>query len=124
MGNKLAVIDSDFFQHLAERDPKGEKIRFVFDAMEYQPVFHSFVYRDELFNSCITAQKLVDEAYIQVIDYDKYLTTKLHKLQYDMEFRQLFQILNRGDDYNQSGRYKDCFSFHEHGKMSERFILH
>lgn len=95
MENRV-VVDSDFCNMLVngENIEKGKDfIRSIFDSLQKKPALHSFVFHQELFiNEAI--KDLVAEKYIEIIDYNDFLTEEIFKMQYIETFVELFYFMN------------------------------
>lgn len=95
MENRV-VVDSDFCNMLAPGEnieKEKEFIRSVFDSLQKRPVVHIFVFEQELLiNTAV--KKLVDERFIEVIDYNVFLPAEIFKTQYAETFADFYNFMN------------------------------
>lgn len=90
------VLDCDFCNMIAPgKDEKKEMgfVKSIFDSLNKKPVLHSFVYKEELLSNAVI-QALVREGFIEVIDYDSFLTEDIFRQQYVDTFADFYNFMN------------------------------
>lgn len=97
MDNQV-LVDSDFCNMIAPGNniPKEKAfVKSIFDSLGKAPIIHTFVYNEELLtNSAI--KELVEESYIEIIEYDAFLTEDWYKTQYIDDFVDYYDYMNSG----------------------------
>lgn len=100
MDKHEVIIDSDFFNNLtiiSKGQNKEEKTSKYFiqlmDDMCICPVFHPFVYEEELHGNCI-ARELVEAGYIKKYEYDDFIKDQAEDMLYNITFGGLFNDMN------------------------------
>lgn len=95
MDNRV-LVDSDFCNMIAPGNtiPKEKAfVKSIFDSLGKAPIIHTFVYNEELLtNSAI--KELVEESYIEIIEYDAFLTEDWYKTQYIDDFVDYYDYMN------------------------------
>lgn len=95
MDNRV-LVDSDFCNMIAPGNniPKEKVfVKSIFNSLDKLPVIHTFVYNEELLDSG-AIKELVEESYIEIIDYDAFLTENWHKTQYVDDFVDYYDYMN------------------------------
>lgn len=90
------LIDADFCNMIASgNDIVKDKafVKSIFDSLGKVPVIHTFVYNEELLDND-AIKELVEESYIEIIDYDAFLTENWHKTQYVDDFVDYYGYMN------------------------------
>lgn len=90
------VIDSDFCNMIAPRnniEKEKEFVRSIFNSLQKKPVVHIFVSEQELLTNKVI-KELVEENFIDVINYDTFLPEEIFKIQYAETFADFYNFMN------------------------------
>jgi len=68
-------------------------IRSIFDSLQKRPVVHIFVFQQELLAN-VAVKELVDERFIEVIEYNSFLPAEIFKTQYAETFADFYNFMN------------------------------
>lgn len=95
MDNRV-LVDSDFCNMIAPGNniPKEKLfVKSIFDSLGKSPVIHTFVYNEELLkNDAI--KELVEESYIEIIEYNAFRAEDWHETQYVDDFVDYYDYMN------------------------------
>ena len=95
MDNRV-VIDSDFCNMLTPGNNfYKEKVFFksIFNSLGKKPVIHTFVYKQELLTNTVI-KELVNEKFIEIIEYKDFLVEDWYKKQYTDDFVDFYDYMN------------------------------
>lgn len=90
------VIDSDFCNMIAPGnniEKEKEFVRSIFNSLQKKPVVHIFVSEQELLTNKVI-KELVEENFIDVINYDTFLPEEIFKIQYAETFADFYNFMN------------------------------
>lgn len=90
------VIDSDFCNMIAPGnniEKEKEFVRSIFNSLQKKPVVHIFVSEQELLTNKVI-KELVEENFIDVINYDTFLPAEIFKIQYAETFADFYNFMN------------------------------
>lgn len=90
------VIDSDFCNMIAPGnniEKEKEFVRSIFNSLQKKPVVHIFVSEQELLTNKVI-KELVEENFIDVINYDTFLPEEIFKTQYAETFADFYNFMN------------------------------
>lgn len=90
------VIDSDFCNMIAPGnniEKEKEFVRSIFNSLQKKPVVHIFVSEQELLTNKVI-KELVEENFIDVINYDTFLPAEIFKTQYAETFADFYNFMN------------------------------
>ena len=93
---KCVVIDSDFCNMIAPGnniDKEKDFVRSIFNSLQKKPVVHVFVFEQELLTNKVI-KELVAEKFIDVINYDIFLPSKIFIIQYAETFADFYNFMN------------------------------
>lgn len=95
MNNQVA-LDSDFCNMLAPgcyEEKENAFVKSIFESLKQRPVLHPFVYHEELLTN-VTVKKLVNEGFIEVLEYDAFIMNDSFKRQYIDTFADFYFFMN------------------------------
>lgn len=105
MQKTQVVMDSDFIQGIFGNGSE-ELFKQLMDELGVIPVVHPYVANVEL-QYCKEAQKLIDDGYIKVIEYDEFLVSDVDKMMYNV---QVWDILDEISEKElPPEKYRDVF---------------
>lgn len=90
------VIDSDFCNMIAPGnniEKEKEFVRSIFNSLQKKPIVHIFVSEQELLTNKVI-KELVEENFIDVINYDTFLPEEIFKIQYAETFADFYNFMN------------------------------
>lgn len=90
------VIDSDFCNMIAPGnniEKEKEFVRSIFNSLQKKPIVHIFVSEQELLTNKVI-KELVEENFIDVINYDTFLPAEIFKIQYAETFADFYNFMN------------------------------
>lgn len=112
------VVDTDFCKMITEKEgkPSDSKLfKAIFETLDLQPVFHEFIYKNEVFDNPIIIE-LVENGFIEVIKYDDFIPENWMKEQYKDTFCDFYKFMN-GVSFPDKA---DVFSFRKaHSNLGE-----
>ena len=103
MEKTKAVIDTCFLNKISSDGKHVENLKKVLKELEYMPVVHPYCAEHEL-NLVDAYKKLIEERYIEVIEYDSFIPTSTHKVMYKKQFEDLFKQLKKFIDSKRNNK--------------------
>ncbi len=85
MVRKQVLVDTVFLNKLSQYGKEIDTFKRLIDELDFKPVVHPYVARNEL-DMYPFFTKLVDEGYIEVIEYDAFLSDDEDKKYYESLF--------------------------------------
>lgn len=74
-------------------EKEKEFVRSIFNSLQKKPVVHIFVSEQELLTNKVI-KELVEENFIDVINYDTFLPAEIFKIQYAETFADFYNFMN------------------------------
>lgn len=102
MSKKEALVDTCFLHKITTNGKKIDYLKSVLSELEFQPVVHPYVAKNELDMSYYFKQ-LVDEGFIRIAEYDEFLIDEEDKEYYINLFSVIHDEIR---EYYENGKHK------------------
>ena len=88
MGKTEVLVDTEFLQGLSARGKNIEAFKRVLSELAFTPVLHPYIAQKEL-DMFPYVQRLIDENYIRVAQYEEFLQDEADRELYSMYFKDI-----------------------------------